>query len=394
MLRMMIRVASICSVIGVAFINACGSDSSSGISDLASLPKATAEVSSSSISKDKRNIQLFAASTGVLMSNFDNVTWSGGSHSRSFCEVGRIARNAYMQAAEPDKILCYIGVMKSNGAFASDVDDGNYHYYNVAGAGDGGSGIKVKFKIVKSGGNIQLFEMFMCQGGDTQTGYVVEDLSNLSAASITSVNTGTFSGGTYASRVGVSGAATTAGAWTSKAIEYSSYNTQTSGGAGTFSQKATVTQLADRLTVSAFMSGSYGSSTFENRMYGVMQILGDSSLDTFALGDGSAKYSLSHTEGGTQTYSNTSSWLGDTRAPLSPASSGEQYATANAATLRSIESVSISYASTETWDCTAPSSFTTATFSGAAMESGVQACNTRYGGEGGGYVDCHNATGE
>jgi hypothetical protein len=396
----------------VLFLGSCSKDSTSStaVTSLSALPAATGPVSGSAILKEMKNrdIKLFSAATGLTFAQFDGVTWSGATKSRPFCESGRIVREAYLQAANPDKILCYIGAMKDAGAFSADVDDGNYKYYSVSGSEDraltgrpGGS-LNIKFKVVKSGSAITRFEMFMCQGS-TQDGYVSEDISNPAASTVLTkfISSGSNEGTAYAyaTQTDVAGAINSSGAWTSKVITMKNTNSFGSGGAsGSYRQKATITQYSSRVDLDAFMAGTFGSDEFNNRLYAVIQILNPSQISTFAMGDGSAKYILSHTHGTTQTFNNTASWLGDTYAPLTPASSGEQYATANAATPRAVEAVSVTFTADETWDCNPPSgtSFTSAVAEGgsAGLTAALAACDTKYGSERGGYVQCWEASGE
>ncbi len=385
-------------------LGSCGSNSSGGITDLNSLPAAVGPVvSSSSINS---GVQLFSATTGVTLADFGDVSWSGTSKSRPFCEIGRLIKESYMQISEPDKITCYIAAMKENGAFPTDIDDGNYKYYQLSGAGRPGGGAKLlKFKVVKdSSGNIQSFEMFACNQNrnrsTTQDMYASKDVSNLAAANITAKFGFSAGGVTFSSGATATGAVNTDGDWTSKTITMSNVSSFSSRVASSFRQQVTVTQNATTVTATAFMAGDHSSDSFSNRLYGVVQTLNTDSMATYALGDGSAQFAISHTHLGT-TYSQTGtkSWLGDTQEPLSDATQGEQYTTASSGTLPTVLSQSdisaiTAFTTAQTWDCEAEDSFETTSASGnSGLRTALQACNTKYGGERRGWVECRDATG-
>ena len=387
----------------VGLIASCSSSSgSSGVSTLSGLPSATGPVSGSgSISKGSgRDIQLFAATTGVTLAGMDSVSWTGSTKSRPFCESAKLIREGYYQAAEPDKILCYIKGMTDNGLFAADVYDGTYKYYSLTPPGRP-TGMKIKFKVAKNGGNISTFEMFMCEGS-SQNGYVSEDVSNPAAATVSNkFIQASGSNWSFASSISATGAINSSGEWSSKVLTLS--NTSefgASGSIGSFRQKATITQYSNRVFLDAFMAGTYGNATFSNQFYSVVQLLNPSSLATFALGDGSSKYTISHDDSDNNkdfSSSGTVSWTGDDQAKMATASDGEQYATANAATLRSVESVSVSYSSAETWDCSAPAGFSEVDFNaagGAGFETSMNACDSKFGADDRNYINCQDVTGE
>src|SRR6185295_8693414 len=102
------------SIISSIFLIGCGGGGSSGISDIASLPKATAGVTTSTSSSSTFRA---AATTGVLLKNWLATNWDN-TKSLAMCEVGAITKNVLREAGEPDKVLCYIGQMERHGIFS------------------------------------------------------------------------------------------------------------------------------------------------------------------------------------------------------------------------------------------------------------------------------------
>ena len=116
----------------------CSEDNSdseaSTTDDVASLAKVTEEVSSTSskLQGKAESVGTFAATTGVKLSEASSLTWSS-THNRAMCESITMVKDLLQEASQPDVILCYVGVMRRNGAFTGTIDDGNYHTFALSG---------------------------------------------------------------------------------------------------------------------------------------------------------------------------------------------------------------------------------------------------------------------
>jgi hypothetical protein len=373
-------------------LNGCGSStSSSALSTLSGLPKATSPVADTGGSV----VLASAATTGVPVMATVDADW-GAATSRGFCESTSLIRDAFRQAGNPDKVLCYIGVMQNENSLAANLDDGSYHYYTVSGTGDvNAHDLKVKFKIVKgSDGKISDFTMFSCQNGTAQTEYMNETIT-ASDVTLTSVQSSSNDLGDWASRTTVTGTINSSGAWTSKVIAISQTGSGGSGGtAYTSSQEATITQHVSSIILDAFRTGTYGGHPNVSKIYSEMQTLNTDALSTFALGEGSSHVDIDYNNGAF-TSTTTTSWDGDTKIHLADITAGTYYASTLAATLRNTEAVSISFSGAETWDCAPPSgeSFGTADF-GAVQASAtggpaIAACDTNFSDTHDNFLQCN-----
>jgi hypothetical protein len=373
-----------------------------GVTDLGSLPKATSPVVSAT-SVAMRDLQ--SASTGVkLRETSSSGKWSSSGKSRSFCEVSRIVRDTYFHASTPDLFLCTLAALSNAGSFGERLYDGSSKYFKFGGSV---GSTKIKLRAVKSGGAITTFDLYLCQdptATDTyvQTGYVGQNLTDLSSTSVTSVFSGSVSidGETVnlGARSAITGAINKQGQWTSKQL---TSTTSTAFGAKSFTSKSTVDQYADRLEVDSFMSGSKGNDTFTNRIKAVVDILTATGLDKFALGNGAARYILSFARTGSnsQSYNNTKSWTGDDQLPLSDATQSSYYSSLASSTPRVVETVSVEFADAEKWgDCGAneSSQFSELIFTqiSAQLVTDIAACAEVFAGNTPGYIDCYSATGE
>lgn len=368
--------------LGIA-VSGC-STSTTGPTDLSGLPTATGAVSSGtavSLSDVRRGGNLFNATTGVVLADAATSTFSG--KSRVMCEMTAAVRNILREAAQPDKIQCYVGAMEAAGVFSNSYD-GDYHYYKLAGAGgeDGSGALQIKFKAVKTNGVISNFEMFTCQNS-VQSEYISTTLSGTNASiGAVSSHSQTFGSDTFsgANRVSVSGTFSN-GAWS---------GTKTITAQGEFSQSGTftfsderyveLTQGPSTLTFKGYGSNSFGGHTGTSSIYAVIQGIGMGDMTTFAVGDGTGKAEFTYDS---FSHTGTVSWNGDTKLNLSSASDGDYYSEVNAATLPSATSPDTTFTTAETWNCAPATSFSEINF--AAMQSNTsfstnfQACNTNYG---------------
>jgi hypothetical protein len=382
-------------------MSGCGTSSSSSATatTLSAMPAATSAVSSSSVNY-KLDLQT-DATTGIALSAFNAASWTG--KSGPMCEVGSSVIRLLSEAAQADKILCYVAAMETNGLFTSSYD-GNNHFYTLAGAGGDGrqsrvdSTMKIKFNIASSGGAITNFKMWMCKDSAraySQTEYVSTALS-AGTATVTSVGVHTGSWGAGAQRTVATGGFNSNGTWDDKQIVHShTFSGGTGGSAFSHNGAATLTQGSDSFTLSAYHNGYYGgsSSTQSGQLYAVIQGLNLGTLATAAFGSGSAKYSFTYSGGYGGT--DTKSWMGDTR--LAEASStASYYTTVAAATLPTAATITTpSFAGTEIWDCSSGTdTFTALSLSSptAAVTAAMTVCESKFGFSDNSMVDCHSGS--
>lgn len=407
-------IALTCLALGACSEDNSDDSSSAGEDDLDSLAKITGPVSSSSSKLGVSSKVGSLATTGVALSSAASLSWTS-SHSRPFCESVSMVKDLLQEASQPDVILCYVGVMRRNGLFASTIDDGNYHYYSLQGDEEMGGNGGIKFKIVKNdAGTITNFEMFTCFQGSSsspsQDSYISQ-VNSSGTVTATSLYMGTDdqSGGIYKGKLVASGNYSNS-AWTSKTV---TADRSFSDSGSSFGMSATLGQGADDLTLDGYMYGKmvFGTNSeyFKNEFYTAMEIVNSTQLSSFALGDGSSKYSITWKQdsgndcgdcnystgagsGWDNSYSPGSlvdSWNGDTRVPLGTASSGPYYTQANAGTPTSASGVpSISFTSEQTWDCTGD--FTSVQMQ-QSIESQFSECDTKYGLNDRDWVNCSAA---
>ena len=384
-----------------------------GVTSVSGLPKSTGPVAGLKASVLRQEGLVTAKATqGILLSDLGTVQWSG--KSRPYCESGRQIREAIKGAADGDKTLCYIGLMGKYKLFNGDIYDGTSKYYtlnNMSAAFDTQHAPpsnfvpRVKFKIQKSNsGTISKFEMFSCfnqnpGGSMIQDSYNNMDLSNPAAVSINAVSSGSGNNYTYGNRFTVKGAIDANSAWTSKTLSATSSDTMSGQGfTGTYGSSISIQQFADRFDLTGYMMGTYGTQTFTANMAAIIQGINMDKISTMALGDGSAKYSLSFANSaqGGQTYNQVgvNSWNGDSAAALTPSTSGDYYTDVNAKVLGSVGSPSVSFAQSEVWDCNPESAFAQADFSSLSsddlpkLKADFAACEASYGGENNSWVNC------
>jgi len=288
-----------------------------------------------------------------------------------------------------------MGVMEqfsSLSSWPSNGSDGNYHYVLLSGAG-GGDG-KIKFRITKSGDTITGMDMFSGFGGGVQTEYVSMATSG-STITLTSVQYYTGGGQTSRGRVTVSGTVNSSGVWTSaKTMVAEATRSETSPSTRTQNSRIELVQYSDRYQVTGYDTGSDNGNSFTTQVFSLVQLLTPNPLSTLALGEGTAKISMTHASYGS--FAQTRAWNGDTRVAISPATTADYYTTVDATSLPSApSSYDTTFTAAETWDLTPPAgeSFITSTFS--AMEADATAsaafaqCNTNYGYEGeSNWPDC------
>lgn len=314
-------------VVLVTSVN-CGSaattsttDDSPALSSIDDLPLASAPVVSSDSAFSALNPN--AAVSGVTLKTMDNTSFDGDS-SLGMCNMAMNLKDTLNQAAQGDRILCYV---QNTLAQVDDVDiyDGEEHVFDLTGAGEEeGGAFRVKMKIVKTGNVISSFQMWACDGVDldhlSQTEYLSQTIDG---TSFTLDSVGTYSGGEGESSHSMNVVATlnSSGEFLSKTMT-SSYSS-TWGDNDGYGTKV-VEQGADSATVSMWQQGNWSDGVHENtygdRVYGVIELLNSTLLSTIAVGDGGAIGVSSGTftnfddTTGTYDFDYTEGWDGDTTA--------------------------------------------------------------------------------
>lgn len=376
--------------IALAFLmSGCGSDdgSSSKPATIDSLPKGTGQVASS-----QGAMKLFAnvifdlasmigfpiasnrsgvSTTGTKLSTATSLSWSG--KSAYFCESIRVVRDTFREVSSPDKILCYLGAMDKKSIFTNVYGQSEqYQYYQFT----GDMPFKVKFRIDKGDAGISLFQMYMCEN-DSQSEFVGTTIETDGTVSLTSVYSGGGGGWTGSAKATVTGHINSSGVWKDKVMT-SQYTGASSGYSG--SGSSTITQGSGDLTIEGFHSGSHDSNSFSAREYAKVATLNTGSLETFALGDGTAKVIQAY---GAESHNDIKSWIGDTAANKSPASAGDHYSAANAGTPPAITTVSTSFGTGQTWNCAVESgkSFTVVPFATVTNQAQAELteCDKKFG---------------
>lgn len=382
---------------------------SSGATSLATLPTTTGAVSSGSssltLSRDSARIssgvlEPFAASTGLKLTAVSTTSFSG--KSRGLCETSRLIRDTFRDGARPDKILCYVGVLDKKGLWGSGVNvyDGANHAFSLT--NNGTEQLRFKLNIQKTNGVITSFKGFTCEtqsGSMTQDEYIGMSIAN-GVANITAVDTYAASGNSNVTRATTTGNYGSSG-WTSKSLTVQNVGSFTYGGTtNSQTSSATINQGSSSITLSAWMKGNYGTQPYETDVYGVIQGLNMSKLTTFAIGDGSVLMTGSYNNSNFAS-SQGASWLGDTLAAVTPASSGANYSLAAAGSIPTSStitssSIGLSAANGETWDCSGTTTVDMSSlFVGATgsspTDADMLACDAKYSFTDTNWADCSSA---
>jgi hypothetical protein len=295
------------------------------------------------------------------------------------CEMFNLVKEGVSSAAQADMIMCYVKMMNEGYAFENVVDedgnlatpdiyDGEWHIFNLNIENDvgedGGAPDRVKMKIVKDDvGSITEFVMFMCaevEGELVQNEYTRQVIDG---ASLTMRAVGNHQDqywtGSHA--VSVSGTLDADGAFLEKVVTIDNSGYSDIDGS---SEHGVFTQIPGSFTFVGYRQGTWnepenGEGTHQDSIYGVGEMLGDTSesIASLAMGDGAVSYDSMGTyvplEGEAGNYANSGieAWLGDTTEPLIPAEDSEFYESAAAGELPEVADVTIAFAADETWDC-------------------------------------------
>ncbi len=390
--------------IALPFVMIACSGGGSGVGSLDKLPKMTNPVMTAGVSSS--SIKINKASTGT--------TFWGGSfttgNSRPMCETFNLSRESLDQAAQADKVLCYVQntlVAPVNSASFNAINpyDGKYHILQL----DFGTSPNpdstitrpnMKLNIVKDGNNIKEFEMFMCMNGTdndhlTQSQYLHQVIAD-GNVTITNKDISTH----YKNHMAVTGKLNSDSQFTEKEITAITYSSDTNG---TNSSKAVFDQFLDSIIVVAYQTGTFGSNSYSTRLCSKFELLNGSSTDThkWAMGDGSMNVIMSNSgsgsgcTGGTCTYTDKYSWLGDNKAIVNPATGGMFYSAVSSttppATNPTAEASGTSFDTSEAWDCSGtaevPMTVDMATLNPICDLLGFKANGTDN------WIDCYSTTG-
>ncbi|MFH1874763.1 MAG: hypothetical protein ABH859_06230 [Pseudomonadota bacterium] len=375
-------------VASLGLFSACGGSGSGGssgpnLTDISALPKATSPMASAAAAQvvAKQEGLTKAATTGMAIQTTDATFFQPPEgKSRAACEMFNLVKGGVSQAAQADMILCFIQYMDSQGAFdnlvneqgqAVNVYDGNYHVANLDITGlsaEESAPSRVKLKITKNtAGSITDFEMFMCwdnQGTLEQREYTRQTISG-----------GTFTmgakgmhedqSGTGWHQVDVTGTLNSSSVFTNKTIAMRDVGNWSGN---TNWQEGTLTQTPANFTFSGYRYGNWADAesgytgTNGEQAYGAGEMLGDTStnLNQLAMGDGAVNHAANGTwqqdgnQGTWEEAEDVAAWLGDTAAPVEPATDSPYHATAQAGTMPDIVTtqINIAFDADETWDCT------------------------------------------
>ncbi len=384
-------------LMSVGVVVACSNSSGGGSSttnEFSSLPEVTGPVTT--------NGSLSVGSLATTGVSLDNPGAFGGGTSPQFCENINLLKEIMREASQPDKILCYMGAMRSSGVIPAslNITDGDVKYIRLTNLpAEKGSRENtrpvIKFQIIKTNGAISTFKMWSCFDGTPSAPVLSEYMSQVfsgGTATVITKNVGSEGTASYGSSMTTTGSFDNG--WTSKNISGFRYYDD-SGNSNVM--EIDMDQYADQLRLSIAMDGRFGASTFTNRFFTVAQLLG-STLTEFAIGDGSSKVDMSYDQDSDTTpeftSSNTFSWNGDTKINLGTASDGDYYATAHAGTVPAApnSSQTVTFTGEEAWDCSLPSgeTWTDANFNngGTAIQTGMQQCNDKFLGDGGNWISC------
>lgn len=355
---------------GGSSTSSSGGSSSVELATLSDLPKATGPVDSSSSSSLKKSMK--AATVGMGLRDTSEESFDSNS-SLAACEMFNQTKSAIQNAAQGDLILCYVqqifeaastaGLTNSSGS-AIDIYDGNEHIFdlvlgNSVGAEDEEEGEDhtpdhIKFQITKSGDTITDFTMRACKNGEMMD-YLNQSISG---STFSMIEKG-IEGSTMSHSTEVSGTLASNGHFTgTKTIAMSfwgSFDGNEQWGTMSFLQGS------DSATMTGYMNGSFSdgsvTGTFTNQVVGSVELLdsnstsGDYDIGLLALGDGAVSGGFSGNMGSeTWTDTFTEGWNGDTLL-VDEAAAADYLTDVASASLPSGTEPSISYTSSEDYDC-------------------------------------------
>jgi len=394
-----------------ALFTGCGGDSGSTSNLMGTIPAATGPVGASRLIKFPQDIskalmpvlgQVDSDLNGKSSSpraftmkavDWTTNTWNG--KSGPLCDIGQQVANTFRDAAQPDKILCYIQAMESASLFTGNNYDNTNKYYRVS---MGREGVDVKFKIELNGTSIKDFKMWT-----SQTARAAQKRSRVcsndeyihaaftgSTASITSKMNNSFGGSQFKGKVMASGTVDAEGNWLTKSIESWNWG---DFGADEFGSYMDLDQYDGYLTLSAAMDGTFSGNTNSQLMYSKVQLVNASDRQNLEFGYGTTRFQAEWNpalEG--PEADNYWAW-NESGAPVAKASS-TYWADVNQHALPATvikttmgTEATLKEPDGECWDGNPEGSFTTVTVN-AAAQAGLAACDAKFGEGGGSWVSC------
>lgn len=294
------------------------SGSTSGVTSIDQLPRATSPVSSTSASVSSlrsnsiMRMNDVSGTNSMNLATLSSATFNSDS-SIAACVMSNKVREAIRHAAKGDKIQCYVAqVVKDNPNISIDPYDGIDHVFALS--SDAGGPGKARLKINRdSSGNITRFEMAACGGGgntgsDTQSEYLLQTIQNNAFNMVSKEKhegggnqnddssgeeavtvTGTLNGGAFVD---------------DKTIDVSAQ--WQSDSRGTFQTKARLLQTSDTISYSGFETGDFvftgGSGSFSDRIYSIAGLTAPSASNTldYTILGGAAHAIISGSQTGSQ----------------------------------------------------------------------------------------------
>ncbi len=348
-------------------LSACGSNNSDetddstsvvAFSDLSELPKATGPMAAASESISTMDLNLEAATTGMVIGTTDSSFFSSSS-SPAACEMFNLFRESVISASQADMIICFVGHMNDYfssgvtdeyGNSVSDVDiyDGEYHIFNLTITGDDGAPERVKMKLTKNAtGSIESFEMFMCTlvGEDlAQNEYTSQTINDSNELTMTARGQSQETDGSGWHAIVANGILDDSGAYLSKTIQITH-----SGEWGDYGPSwgvGTLVQAGSGYSFSGYRANLYNEEINYDAVYSGGEVLNATSSSPLlmALGNGAANHESSWDSGGID------SWDGDTGLSVD---SNDYTSAASSETVPTVSETqeSVAFEAAQRWDC-------------------------------------------
>ena len=359
---------------------ACGGGGDT-VSTMDKIPKIMAPVSESVSST---SVKISQATTGLNLYGATTASFPAGS-SRGMCEMTNLVKNLLDNAAQVDKVLCYVqNVMVNNNlADKESVYDGQPHFYtlNFTGNDEIDTG-KIRLQITRDGDKITNFSMKNCFGGDgtTQTEYLSYTINpDTNKVAIVSKQKQT----EWQSYITVDGELDGTN-YKSKTIIAKSTNTN---GSNSNSSKGTINQYSNAIIFNGFNTGEWDGNTYSNRAYSKAELLNGTSLNLHDLGLGDGSVSFIMAGSGWPGETGIESWSGDTAKAISK-TTGMYYSAVASETPEAVETVTVpDFSGNEVWDCSGTADQTLVVDQASLDE--VCSSNSMYpGNKGNNWIDC------
>jgi len=334
------------------------------------------------------------ARTGKGISGDHTGAWDH-SKSRAACELTRMMRDTMMALGKADRVKCELAAQEAAGKFTMS-SDGTTQYAKKS-LGEHPRLLRIAATKDATTGVLTGFTLDSCVQ-DHDTGNYSQDSHIAISVDATTLSSTVIAAGSHSrenksiyGRAMVTGTLNTDGTWSSSGKTLT-FEGARGDGEHSQSQSLSISQDASTLILSGFRTAGDTEHSMINQVYAEAQILDSATVDTIAIGDGSAK--VLFTRNGMAGPELVTSWSGDTMAVLNPASDGTYYADVDAATLPAVGTVSSSaYATGEDWDCTVPSDATAVELSDADLGAdALAACGKRDISDHDGDIECDSGS--